>query len=119
LFQSEQKIPRRIGKDLRGELREVEPHRRDNKFLSRGDNKMISQEDTLMQIHFLVTEVEEKAEEELSPASHVVKMVTKPWTIQRERWTEEKLTSLRRNRSMMLRERMQTVEDRLGCIRYF
>jgi hypothetical protein len=78
------------------ELREVEPHSRDGKILSRGGSKMISKEDMLMPIHFLVPEVEEEVEEELSHVSHVVKTVIKPWTVQRGRWTEEKLTSLRR-----------------------
>ena len=63
------------------ELTEVEPHNRDRKFLSRGDNKMINKEDMLMQIHFLVLEVEEEAEEELSHVSHVVKTDTKSLTV--------------------------------------
>jgi hypothetical protein len=88
-------------------------------MLSRGDNKMISKEDTLMQIQFLVPEVEEEVEEELSHVSHVVKTVIKPWTVQRGRWAEVKLTSLRHSRGVMLRARMQTAEDRLGCIRFF
>jgi hypothetical protein len=50
---------------------------------------MISKEDMLMQIHFLVPEVEEEAEEELSHVSHVVKTDIKPWTVQRGKWTEE------------------------------
>jgi hypothetical protein len=80
--------PRRIGRGLRVELREVEPRSRGSKILSRGDSKMISKEDMLMQIHFLVPEVEEEAEEELSHVSRVVRTDTKPWTVQRGRWTE-------------------------------
>jgi hypothetical protein len=87
---------RRIGRDLKEKLREVEPHSRGSKMLSQGGSKMISKEDMLMQIHFLVPEVEEEAEEELSHVSRVVKTVIKPWTVQRGRWTEEELTSLRR-----------------------
>jgi hypothetical protein len=68
------KSPRRIGRGLREKLKEVEPHSRGNKFLSRGDNKMISKEDMLTQIHFLVPEVEAEDEEELSPISHVGRM---------------------------------------------
>jgi hypothetical protein len=68
---------------------------------------MISKEDMLMPTHFLVPEVEEEVEEELSHVSRVVKTATKPWTVQRGKWTEEKLTSLRR-RGVMLR--MKTLE---------
>jgi hypothetical protein len=67
---------------------------------------------------FLVPEVEEEAEEELSHVLHVEKTDTKPLTVQTGRWTEEKLTSLRR-RGVMLRAKMQTAEDRLGCINSF
>jgi hypothetical protein len=45
---------------------------------------------------FLVPEVEEEAEEELSHVLHVEKTDTKPWIVQTGKWTEEKLTSLRR-----------------------
>jgi hypothetical protein len=58
--------------------------------------------DMLTPTHFLVPEVEEEAEEELSHVLHVEKMDTKPLTVQTGRWTEEKLTSLRR-RGVMLR----------------
>jgi hypothetical protein len=112
------KSPRRIGRDLREELKEVEPHSRGRKMLSRGDSKMISKEGMLMQILFLVPEVEEEAEEELSHVSRVVKTVIKPWIVQREKWTEEELTSLRR-RSVMLSQKVLTAEDLLGCIRSF
>jgi hypothetical protein len=80
---------------------------------------MINRVDMLMQMHFLVPEVEEEVEEELSHVSRVVKMVINPWTVQRGRWTEVKLTSLRCSRCVMLRVRMRTAEDRLGCIRFF
>jgi hypothetical protein len=81
LFRREHRSPRRIGRDLRVELREVVPHSRDNKILSRGGNKRISREDMLMPTHFLVPEAEEEAEEELSRASHVVKTDTKSWNV--------------------------------------
>jgi len=42
----------------------------------------------------------------------------KPLTVQIGNRTEEKLTSLR-CRGVMLREKMQTVEDHLGCIKSF
>jgi hypothetical protein len=105
LFRREHRSPRRIGKSLRVELnrggtsQQRQPQM--EKILSRGGNKMISREDMLMQIHFLVPEVEEEAEEELSHVLHVVKTVIKPLTVQRGRWTEEKLTSLRRSRGVM------------------
>jgi hypothetical protein len=78
-----------------------------SKMLSRGGSKMISREDMLTPTHFLVPEVEAEVEEELSHVSHVVKTDTKPLTVQRGRWTEEKLTSLRR-RGVTLR--MKTLE---------
>jgi len=112
------KSPRRIGIDLREEMKEVEPHSRGSKMLSRGDSKMISKEDMLMQILFLVPEVEEEAEEELSHVSRVVRTDTRPLTVQRKKWTEEELTSLR-HRSVMLSQKVLTAEDRLGCIRSF
>jgi hypothetical protein len=68
---------------------------------------MISKEDMLMPIHFLVPEVEEEVEEELSHVLHVGKTDTKPWTVQRGKWTEEKLTSLRRRGVMW---KMKTLE---------
>jgi hypothetical protein len=94
-----------LEKDLRVELKEVEPHSRGSKILSRGGNKMISKEDMLMQIHFLVPEVEEEVEEESSHVLHVGKMDTKLWTVQRGRWMEETLTSLRR-RGVMSKMKM-------------
>jgi hypothetical protein len=39
--------PKKIGRGLRVKLKEVEPHSRGRKFLSRGGNKMISREDML------------------------------------------------------------------------
>jgi hypothetical protein len=58
--------------------------------------------------HFLVLEVEVEAEEELSHVLHVGKTDTKPLTVQTGKWTEEKLTSLRRSRGVMLK--MRTME---------
>ena len=84
---------RRIGRDLRVKLKEVEPH-------SRG-SKMISKEIMLTLTHFLVPEVEEEAAEELSHVSHVERMGTSHSSVQRRRKMEEKLTSLKR-RGMML-----------------
>jgi hypothetical protein len=55
--------PRRIGRNLRLELREVEAHRERN-MLNREDN-MLSREDImLITILFLVLEVEEEEEVE-------------------------------------------------------
>jgi hypothetical protein len=62
--------------------------------------------------HFLVPEVEAEVEEELSHVLHVVKTDTKPLTVQRGRWTEEKLTSLRR-RGVMLKMKTLEVEESL------
>jgi hypothetical protein len=42
------KSPRRSGKDLREKMKEVEPHSKGSKLLSRGGTKMISKEDMLM-----------------------------------------------------------------------
>jgi hypothetical protein len=111
VIQERHRNPRRIGRDLRVELREVVPRSRDSKILSRGGSKRISREDMLMQTHFLVPEVEEEAEEELSHASRVVKTDTKPWTVQTGRWTKEMLTSLRR-RGRMWRMTTLGVENR-------
>jgi hypothetical protein len=106
--QEEHRSPKRIGRGLREKLKEVEPHSRGSKFLSRGGSKMISKEDMLTPIYFLVPEVEEEVEEELSHALHVVKTDTKPLTVQTGKWTEEKLTSLRR-RGVMLKMKILEV----------
>jgi hypothetical protein len=45
--------------------------------------------------------------EELSRVLHVVKMNIKPLTVQRGRWTEEKLTSLKRRGETL---RVKTME---------
>jgi hypothetical protein len=74
--------------------------------------------DMLMPTQFLVPEVEEEAEEESSHVLHVEKMDIRPWIVQIGKWTEVKLTSLKR-RGVMLRMKMLTAEDRLGCIRFF
>ena len=79
---------------------------------------MISKEDMLTPTHFLVLEVEEEVKEELSHVLHVGKTDTKLWTVQRGRWMGEKLMSLR-HRGVTWTARMQTAEDRLGCIRSF
>jgi hypothetical protein len=110
LPKKELRSPRRSGRDLREKLREVEPHNRGSKILSRGDSKQISKEITLMLIHFLVPEVEAEVEEELSHVSHVVKMDTKPLTAQIGKWTEERLTLLRR-RGVTLRMKTLEVES--------
>ena len=94
--QKELKSPKKIGGGLREKLKEVAPHSKGDKILSRGGSKMISKEDMLTRIYFLVPEVEAKVEEELSRVLHVVRTTIKPWTIQTGKWTEEKLTSLRR-----------------------
>jgi hypothetical protein len=72
----------------------------------------------LTPMFFLVPEVEEEAEEESSHVLHVGRTDIKPLIVQIGKWTEVKLTSLRR-RGMMLRMKMQTMEDRLGCTRSF
>jgi hypothetical protein len=102
--------PRRNGRDLRVRLREVEPHSRGSNKLNKEDNNMLSRggsiqnrmADMLTPTLFLVPEVEEEAEEELSHVLHVGRMDIKPWIVQTGRWTEEKLTS-QRHRGMMLR----------------
>jgi hypothetical protein len=86
------KSPRRNGRNLRVKLREVEPHREDN-MLNREGSIQSRVEDMLMAILFLVPEVEEEAEVELSHASHVERMGTSHSTVQRKRRIVEKLTS--------------------------
>jgi hypothetical protein len=105
------RIPRRIGRGLRKKLKEVEPRSRGCKILSRGGSDRINKEIMLMQIHFLVPEVEAEVEEELSHVSRVVKTDTRPLTVQTGKWTEENLTSPRRSRGVMSRARMLTVVD--------
>ena len=111
------KSPRRNGRNLGVKMKEVEPHRGSN-MLSRGDNIQSRVADMLTPTHFLVPEVGEEAEEESSHVLHVGRMDTNLLIVQTGKWTEEKLTSLRR-RGVMLRTKMQTVEDRLGCIKSF
>jgi hypothetical protein len=96
LPKKELKSPRRIGRGLMEELKEVGPHSRGSKLLSQGDSKQVSKAITLMPTHFLAPEVEEEAEEELSHVSRVGKTDTRPLTVQRGRWTEEMLMLLRR-----------------------
>jgi hypothetical protein len=119
LSKREHRSPRRIGRDLREKLKEEEPHSRGSRILSRGGRKMISREDMLTEPHFLVPEVEAEVEEELSHVSRVVKMDTKPLTVQTGSWTGVRLTSLRRSRSVMLRVNMLTEEGRWGCTKFF
>jgi hypothetical protein len=88
--------PRRNGRNLRVRLREVEPHNEDSHRQNREDNKMISEEITLMRILFLVLEVEVEEEEELSHVLHVGRMGTSLSSVQRKIKPEEKLTSQRR-----------------------
>jgi hypothetical protein len=66
-------------------------------------------EDTLIITRFLVPEVEEEAEVELSHASRVERMETRKLTVQIGRRMEEKLTSLR-HRGEMLKQKMQKTE---------
>jgi hypothetical protein len=55
--------PKRIGRDLRLELREVEPHSEEN-MLNREGNILSEEEIMLTTILFLVLEVEEEEEVE-------------------------------------------------------
>jgi hypothetical protein len=108
LPKKEFRSPRRIGGDLREKMREVEPHRRGSRMLSRGGSQMISKvADMLMPTPFLVLEVKEEAEEESSHVSHVGRTDIKPLTAQIGKGIEEILTSLRR-RGMTLK--MKTLE---------
>jgi hypothetical protein len=107
LPKKELRSPRRNGRNLRVESREMKPHNRGSNMLSREGNKMISGESMLTQTLFLVPEVGEEAEEESSHVLHVEKTDTKMLIVQIGRWTEEKLTSQRR-RGVMLR--MKTPE---------
>ena len=93
---NELRSPKRNGRNLRVRLREVEPHSKESHRLSRGDSKIISEEIMLMQAPFLIPEVEVEVEGESSHVLHVENTDTKPWIVQTERWTEEKLTSQRR-----------------------
>jgi hypothetical protein len=100
LFKRELRSPRRIGRRPQGRAeRGGTSQQRQQNFEPRRQHNWISKEDMLMPIHFLVPEVEEEAEEELSHVSHVVKTVIKPLTVQRGRWMEEELTSLRRSKA--------------------
>jgi hypothetical protein len=98
------------GRNLRVILREGEPHSKDNKMLSRGDNMQSRVADMLTRTLFLVPEVGEEAEEESSHVLHVGRMNIKLLIVHIGKWTEEKLTSLRR-RGVMLRMRTPKVED--------
>jgi hypothetical protein len=54
-----------------------------------------------MPILFLIPEVGEEAEEESSHVSHVERMDTRMLIVQTGKWTEEKLTSLKRRGDML------------------
>jgi hypothetical protein len=110
--------PRRNGGNLRIRWKGAKPHNRGSNMLSQGDNILSRVADMLTRTLFLVLEVEVEAEEESSHALHVERMDTKPLIVHTRNRTEEKLTSLRR-RGVMLRTKMQTVEDFLGCIKSF
>ena len=77
---------------------------------------MINKEDMLMQIRFLVPEVEE--EEELSHVLHVGRMGTGHSSVHRRRRIVGKLTS-QKLRGVMLSLKMQKAKDRLECIKSF
>ena len=102
---------RRNGRNLRVRLRKVEPHSEDNHRLSKEGSIMNREEIMLMQILFLVLEVEAEEEEELSHVSHVGRMGTSHSSVQRRRRMEEKLTSLK-HRGVMLKMKAQKVEGR-------
>jgi hypothetical protein len=88
----------------------VVPHRKDH-TLNREGNIMSRREIMLMQILFLVPEVEEEAEVELSRVLHVGRMGTSHLSVQRKRRTSGKLTSQKR-RGEMLRPKIQKAEGR-------
>jgi hypothetical protein len=111
-------LPKKELRSLRLELKEVEPHNRDNNMLSRGGSMLSKVADMLTPTLFLVPEVEEGAVEESSHVSRVGKTDIKPLTVQRGRWMEENLTSHRR-RGVMLKAKMRTAKDRLGRTKFF
>jgi hypothetical protein len=78
-------------------------------MLTRGDNIMSREEIMMTQILFLVPEVGEEAEVELSHVSHVGRMDTRQFTVHIGKRMEEKLTSLKR-RGVMWRMKTQKVE---------
>jgi hypothetical protein len=84
--------PRRNGRNLRVRSREVVPRKKDH-TLNREGRIMSRREIMLMQILFLVLEVEEEAEVELSHVSHVGRMGTGHLSFQRKKRTSKKLTS--------------------------
>jgi hypothetical protein len=104
--------PRRKGRNLRVELKDVEPHSEDSNTLNREGSIMSRREIMLTQILFLVPEVR-RGRGGVSHASHVEKMGTGHLSVQRKRRTSQK------RRGDMLRPKMQKAEDRLGCIKSF
>jgi hypothetical protein len=103
------RIPRRNGRDLRLELREVEPHSEGN-MINREDNILSREEIMLITTLFLILEVEEEEEVESLHASHVVRMGTSLTSVQIKRRNLEKLTSPK-HRGGMLRQKTLKVED--------
>jgi hypothetical protein len=110
LFKRELRSPRRIGKNLKGKLRKVEPHSRGSRILSRGGSDRISKDIMLTPTLFLVPGVEEEVVGESSHALHVGKTDIKPLIVQRGSWTEETLMLLR-HRGVMPKVRMLEVES--------
>jgi hypothetical protein len=110
--------PKEEWKKPQGKIERGGTSQRGQPYVEQRDNKMISGEIMLMQTLFLVLEVEVEEEEELSHVLHVGRMGTSHLSVQRRRRMQEKLTSLKR-RGVMLRMKMQTAEDRLGCIKFF
>jgi hypothetical protein len=92
LPKKELRSPKRNGRNLRVKSKEVEPDSEDNPTLNREDNIMNREEIMLMQILFLILEVEEEEEVELSHVSHVERMGTGHLSVQRKRRILEKLT---------------------------
>ena len=103
----ETRIPRRTGRNLRFEMREVEPHKEGHMLNNEGS--IMSREEIMLTItFFLVLEVKEEVES--LHASHVEKMGTNLTSVQRKRRKLEKLTSPK-HRGRMLRQKMLKVED--------